>query len=89
MAYPFTIDHFMKIPKEYIPPPKGQESVDPAIKLKPPCVAKCNKWRTDYEECVGRVRGRIDGKGNCTGQYELMNMCIDQCVAHDLFKYLK
>ncbi|CEM08567.1 unnamed protein product [Vitrella brassicaformis CCMP3155] len=91
MAPPYYIQPWLKLPKPYIPPAKGEELVDPRKKLEPICVAKCSAWVNKYNDCVTRVRARTDGKGDCQSQYEKLGECIDWCLCKQgrLFDYLK
>lgn len=89
MSYPYYCEFFVKFPN-YIPPKDPAERlVDPRQKLEPGCTAQCSLWVNEYDACTKRVRARTDNKGNCSGQYEELHVCIDRCVAKDIFKYLK
>jgi len=88
MVTPYNPDFFVHFPK-YHAPKKGEELIDPRHKLNSKCTTQCHGWVNEYQQCVERVRSRTDGRGNCAGQYEELGVCVDKCVAHDLFKYLK
>ncbi|UKK02636.2 ubiquinol-cytochrome c reductase complex [Theileria orientalis] len=98
MAYPYRSRFFQKCP-EYIPPTSEEDAqVDPRTKLKPPCEQKCTKYNKLYDECVERVtkrneliqKGESDLElGHCLGQHYDLVSCVDNCVAKDLFRYLK
>ena len=73
------------------PPKMNAEGdwIDPRDKLLPECASHCSSWLFEYNACVKRITQRVDGKGNCQGQYEEFAMCQDHCIAHEIFKFIK
>lgn len=89
MSFPYVPEYFVHFPK-YIPPKTHEEGLqNPKNKIEPKCAAKCYVSLNEYNICVDRVKSRTDGRGNCAGQHEKFSVCVDKCVSHDLFKYLK
>ncbi|KAL8444341.1 hypothetical protein Emed_006305 [Eimeria media] len=41
------------------------------------------------DACCDRLKARTDNRGNCSGQFEELQTCVDRCVAKNLFNYLK
>lgn len=89
MSFPYYTEFGVHYPT-YVPPKDPSERlVDPKKKLAPACTTKCSRWVHEYSACCDRLKARTDGRGNCSGQFEELQTCVDRCVAKDLFKYLK
>ncbi|KJP89749.1 hypothetical protein AK88_00457 [Plasmodium fragile] len=87
MSYPYYTEFFVRFPK-FKEREESQRTVDPRIELEKKCQAKCVRPVHEYQSCVSRVQAKPEMKGNCLGQHEEMYICIDHCVAKDLFNYL-
>ncbi|SBS87366.1 ubiquinol-cytochrome c reductase hinge protein, putative [Plasmodium ovale wallikeri] len=87
MSYPYNTEFFVRYPK-FKERDEKDRTVDPRIELEKKCAVKCVRPVNEYQNCVTRVKARTDNKGNCLGQYEELYICIDHCVAKDLFNYL-
>merc|ERR1712118_159886 len=70
MSYAYT-PTFTKFPKTYVPPEKHGEGdwIDPKERLAPNCLGHCSGWMNEYMACVARISARVDGKGDCNGQF--------------------
>ena len=90
MQYTPTLSPFQSWPTYHAPHvAEGHEVPDPKKVLEPSCMGSCSSWTTEYNQCVNRIALRTDGKGNCQTQYEELGMCVDHCIAHDIFDHVK
>ncbi|SIO73363.1 ubiquinol-cytochrome c reductase subunit 6 [Babesia microti strain RI] len=89
MSYPYKTQFFLKHPK-YEPPLNDQDAqIDPKNKLEPKCLEKCSKYVKLYDSCAERVIAHPEQHLQCLGQHYDIRYCVDNCVAKDLFRFLK
>eukprot|EP00039_Didymoeca_costata_P021793 m.3017 g.3017 ORF g.3017 m.3017 type:complete len:96 (-) comp2643_c0_seq2:2412-2699(-) len=68
-----------------------EDVVDPREAIKENCEASsgCAALATKLEECNARVNSKSNTEETCLEELQDFVVCVDHCIAHDLFKHLK